>query len=103
MEKLEYIIEDSTIGEVLGVQNFSNEESAVLELVKNAYDMLPEKSRSSVRKESRRRRLSLIMTGLSLSSARRLAMMSLRAYLKAWHMSLSEKGRAEQPLPYLHI
>lgn len=38
MEKLEYIIEDSTIAEVLGVQNFANEESAVLELVKNAYD-----------------------------------------------------------------
>ena len=38
MEKLEYIIEDSTIAEVLGVQNFTNEESAVLELVKNAYD-----------------------------------------------------------------
>lgn len=38
MEKLEYIIEDSTIAEVLGVQNFSNEESAILELVKNAYD-----------------------------------------------------------------
>lgn len=38
MEKLEYIIEDSTIAEILGVQNFSNEESAVLELVKNAYD-----------------------------------------------------------------
>ena len=38
MEQLEYIIEDSTIAEVLGVQNFSNEESAVLERVKNAYD-----------------------------------------------------------------
>lgn len=38
MEQLEYVIEDSTIAEVLGVQNFSNEESAVLELVKNAYD-----------------------------------------------------------------
>lgn len=38
MEKLKYIIEDSTIAEVLGVQNFRNEESAVLELVKNAYD-----------------------------------------------------------------
>lgn len=38
MEKLEYIIEDSTIAQILGVQNFSNEESAVLELVKNAYD-----------------------------------------------------------------
>lgn len=38
MEKLKYIIEDSTIAEVLGVQNFTNEKSAVLELVKNAYD-----------------------------------------------------------------
>lgn len=38
MEKLKYVIEDSTISEVLGVQNFTNEESAVLELVKNAYD-----------------------------------------------------------------
>lgn len=38
VEKLEYIIEDSTIAEILGVQNFTNEESAVLELVKNAYD-----------------------------------------------------------------
>lgn len=38
MEKLEYIIEDSTIAEMLGVQNFTNEESAVLELIKNAYD-----------------------------------------------------------------
>ena len=38
MEELKYIIEDSTIAEVLGVENFRNEESAVLELVKNAYD-----------------------------------------------------------------
>ncbi len=38
MELLKYMIEDSTIAEVLGVQNFTNEESAVLELVKNAYD-----------------------------------------------------------------
>ena len=38
METLKYIIEDSTIAEVLGVQNFTNEESAILELVKNAYD-----------------------------------------------------------------
>lgn len=38
MKKLKYIIEDSTIAEVLGVQNFRNEESAVLELVKNAFD-----------------------------------------------------------------
>lgn len=38
MEYLKYIIEDSTIAELLGVQNFSNDEAAVLELVKNAYD-----------------------------------------------------------------
>jgi len=38
LEQLEYIIEDSTIVELLGVQNFTNKESAVLELVKNAYD-----------------------------------------------------------------
>lgn len=38
MEELKYVIEDSTIAELLGVQNFSTDESAVLELVKNAYD-----------------------------------------------------------------
>ena len=38
MEALKYIIEDSTIAELLGVQNFTNKESAVLELVKNAFD-----------------------------------------------------------------
>jgi len=38
MEKLNYLVEDATIAEVLGVQNFSNKESAILELVKNAYD-----------------------------------------------------------------
>ncbi len=38
MEKLKYIVEDSTIAELLGVQNFTNKESAILELVKNAYD-----------------------------------------------------------------
>lgn len=38
MEKLKYLIEDSTIAELLGVQNFTNAESAILELVKNAYD-----------------------------------------------------------------
>lgn len=37
-EKLEYVIEDSTIAELLGVQNFTNKESAILELVKNSYD-----------------------------------------------------------------
>lgn len=38
MEELKYVIEDSTIAELLGVQNFSTDESAILELVKNAYD-----------------------------------------------------------------
>lgn len=38
MEELKYLIEDSTIAELLGVQNFTNVESAILELVKNAYD-----------------------------------------------------------------
>ena len=38
MEELKYIIEDKTIAELLGVQNFTNDESAILELVKNAYD-----------------------------------------------------------------
>lgn len=38
MEELKYIIEDKTIAEILGVQNFSTKEAAILELVKNAYD-----------------------------------------------------------------
>lgn len=38
MERLKYIVGDSTIAELLGVQNFTNKESAILELVKNAYD-----------------------------------------------------------------
>ena len=38
MEKLKYIVEDSTVAELLGVQSFTNKESAILELVKNAYD-----------------------------------------------------------------
>ena len=38
MEYLKYSIEDSTIAELLGVQNFSKDEAAILELVKNSYD-----------------------------------------------------------------
>jgi signal transduction histidine kinase len=38
MEQLKYEIEDSVIAELLGVENFSSDESAILELVKNAYD-----------------------------------------------------------------
>ena len=38
MEELKYVIEDSILVELLGVQNFSSDEAAILELVKNAYD-----------------------------------------------------------------
>ena len=38
MENLKYIVEDKTIAQLLGIQNFNNKESAILELVKNAYD-----------------------------------------------------------------
>lgn len=38
MEHLQYIIEDKTIAYLLGENNFTNDESAILELVKNAYD-----------------------------------------------------------------
>lgn len=34
MEHLQYVIEDSTIAYLLGVNNFTNDESAILELVK---------------------------------------------------------------------
>lgn len=38
MEDLKYIIDDNTIVELLGLQSFTTKESAILELVKNAYD-----------------------------------------------------------------
>ncbi len=38
MEDLQYIIDDNTIVELLGLQSFTTKESAILELVKNAYD-----------------------------------------------------------------
>ncbi|MGY3713452.1 sensor histidine kinase [Lactococcus petauri] len=37
-EQLHYITEDKILAELLGKQNFSNKEAAILELVKNAYD-----------------------------------------------------------------
>ena len=37
-KKVEYIVEDSTIAVLLGIQNFTNKESAILELIKNAFD-----------------------------------------------------------------
>lgn len=36
--ELKYEIEDKIIAELLGIQNFTNKESAVLELIKNSYD-----------------------------------------------------------------
>ncbi len=41
-EKLNYLIEDKIISELLGNQNFTNSETAIFELVKNAYDALAE-------------------------------------------------------------
>lgn len=38
MEQLQYVIEDQTIAYLLGINNFTNDESAILELVKNSYD-----------------------------------------------------------------
>ena len=38
MVELKYFIDDATIVELLGLQNFTKSESAILELVKNAYD-----------------------------------------------------------------
>lgn len=52
MEQLKYIIEDSTIVELLGVQNFTNKESAILELVKNAFDAKATKLKIKFGKDS---------------------------------------------------
>lgn len=49
-ETLKYIVEDKVLAEVLGRNNFSTKESAVLELVKNAYDAGAEKLTISFRK-----------------------------------------------------
>ena len=38
MKRINYIINDSTIASILGIQNFLNSYSAILELIKNAYD-----------------------------------------------------------------
>lgn len=38
MEKITYVVEDRVLAEILGKQNFSTKEAAVLELIKNAYD-----------------------------------------------------------------
>ena len=52
MEKLKYIVEDNILAELLGVQNFSNKESAILELVKNAFDANALNAQIIIRKDS---------------------------------------------------
>lgn len=52
MKKLKYIVEDSILAELLGVQNFSNKESAILELVKNAFDANALKVKIVIKKDS---------------------------------------------------
>lgn len=52
-EKLKYVVEDRVLAEVLGRNNFSTKESAVLELVKNAYDAGAEKLTISFRKSKK--------------------------------------------------
>lgn len=52
MENLKYIVEDSILAELLGVQNFSNKESAILELVKNAFDANALSVKIYIRKDS---------------------------------------------------
>ena len=51
MEQLSYTIEDRTIAEILGKQNFSTDDSAILELIKNAYDAAAQKVVLSYEKE----------------------------------------------------
>jgi HSP90 family molecular chaperone len=64
MEYLQYIIEDSTIAELLGIQNFTNDESAVLELVKNAYDA----KASQISLEYRENQLTIVDDGVGMDS-----------------------------------
>ena len=80
MEKLQYVIEDSTIAELLGVQNFNNDESAVLELVKNAYDA--QSSYVSIRFESDRITIEDAGCGMNAQDIR-----------ESWmHIGKSDKG-----------
>lgn len=63
MEYLSYTVTDSTIAELLGKQNFSNKESAILELVKNAYDARA--SKVTIRCENNSLEISDDGTGMS--------------------------------------
>lgn len=63
LEQLNYTIEDKTIAELLGVQNFTTKESAVLELVKNAYDANADNLSIIFQKQGKRQNLFLIDDG----------------------------------------
>ena len=52
MEELKYIVEDNILAELLGVQNFTNKESAILELVKNAFDANARTAKIIINKDS---------------------------------------------------
>ena len=61
-ETLKYIVEDRVIAEVLGRNNFSTKESAVLELVKNAYDAGAERLTISFKKSENTGKLFIEIT-----------------------------------------
>lgn len=63
MEKLQYTVADQTIAYLLGINNFINDESAILELVKNAYDA----NSSSLRIEIEGDTICLIDDGIGMS------------------------------------
>lgn len=69
-ETLKYIVEDKVLAEVLGRNNFSTKESAILELVKNAYDAGAEKLTISFRKSKSTGKLfiEIVDDGIGMSS-----------------------------------
>ena len=69
-ETLKYIVEDKVLAEVLGRNNFSTKESAVLELVKNAYDAGAENLTISFKKSNSTGKLfiEIIDDGIGMSS-----------------------------------
>ena len=71
MEDLKYIIEDSAIIELLGIQSFTNKESAILELVKNSFD-------------ARATELSIKITPLSIVITDNGIGMDKQAFLSNW-------------------
>ena len=84
MEQLTYTVDDATIAHLLGVSNFSTPESAVLELVKNAYDAGATKLRICFGDDA----IALVDTGKGMS----------REDIKEYWMSVGKtsKGYSEQ-------